>query len=133
MTLTHINPETLHRNPAFSQGVLIEPPGALLVVGGQNGVDAQGVVVGDDVESQAAQALRNVLAVLASVGATQADVAKLTVYLATGSDAASVYTAAGQVWGRHATAISVLVVSGLARADCLVEIEALAQVPEGHS
>jgi len=27
MTLTHINPESLHQNPAFSQGVLVEGPG----------------------------------------------------------------------------------------------------------
>ena len=25
MVLTHINPAALHRNPAFSQGVVIEP------------------------------------------------------------------------------------------------------------
>lgn len=37
-------------------------------------------------------------------------------------------TAAAQVWGQHPTAVTVLQVAGLARPDCLVEIEALAQV-----
>jgi len=67
MNLTHINPGSLPAHPAFSQGVLMEAGGGLLVVGGQNGVDS--------------------------------------------------------------IAISVLQVAGLARPDCLVEIDALARVP----
>jgi enamine deaminase RidA (YjgF/YER057c/UK114 family) len=131
MTLRHLNPDTLHASPAFSQGVLIEGPGALLVVGGQNGVDATGAVVSDELGAQTVQALRNVLAVLESVGASQADVAKLTIYLVAGGDVGQGYAAAQEVWGQHPTAITVLQVAGLARPDALVEIEALAQVPSG--
>jgi len=36
----HINPEGLHRNPAFSQAVVVEQPSKTIYVGGQNGVDA---------------------------------------------------------------------------------------------
>ena len=129
MTLRHINPNTLHANPAFSQGVLIEGPGALLVVGGQNGVDKTGAVVSDDFGAQSAQAMRNVLAVLESVGASQADVAKLTIYMLAGSDIMQGYAATQEVWGQHATAITVVQVAAFARPDVLVEIEALAQVP----
>ena len=68
MTLTHLNPESMHHSPAFSQGVLIEGPGSLLVVGGQNGVDATGQVVSEDPGEQSAQALRNVITVLESAG-----------------------------------------------------------------
>ena len=63
MTLTHLNPQSLATNPVFSQGVLVEG-GSLLVVGGQNGIDAEDKIVGEDVESQSAQAFRNVIAVL---------------------------------------------------------------------
>jgi len=42
MTITHINPATLHRNPVFSQGTLAEG-GRTLYVGEQNGTDAGGI------------------------------------------------------------------------------------------
>ena len=129
MPLTHLNPDALHKNPAFSQGVLIEGPGALLVVGGQNGVDATGAVVGPDLGSQTRQALRNVIAVLEDAGASQADVAKLTIYLVAPADIQAGYAAAVEVWGMHPTALTVLQVAALGRPECLVEIEALAQIP----
>jgi len=129
MTLTHINPDSMHHNPAFSQGVLVEGPGSLLVVGGQNGVDETGQVVSDDPVEQSKQALRNVITVLESAGCKQADVAKLTIYLAANVDITAAYAASQEVWGRHATAITVLFVAALGRPECLVEIEALAQVP----
>jgi len=128
MSLTHVNPESIHASPAFSQGVLIEPGGGLLVVGGQNGVDANDDVVDGGIGEQTAQAFRNVLAVLAEVGANQADVAKLTIYVVADEDIGAGFAAAQEVWGQHATAISVLQVAGLARPDCLVEIDALAQI-----
>lgn len=127
MTLTHINPETLHNNPAFSQGVLVDG-GRLLVVGGQNGIDSSGQVVGDDVRSQTAQALRNVITVLEAAGASVGDVCQLTVHLVSPADAQAAFEAAGEVWGGRPTAIIVVQVVGLARPDCLVEVSALAQV-----
>ncbi|KAE8763364.1 RidA family protein [Georgenia thermotolerans] len=127
--ITHLNPATLHHNPAFSQGVLLDGPGRLLVVGGQNGVGPDGQVVAADVHAQTAQALRNVLAVLAAAGATQEHVVKMTVHLVAGADVAAGYAAAQEVWGAHPTALTVLQVAGLGRPECLVEIEALAYLP----
>ena len=45
MGVRHINPEGLHRNPAFSQAVVVEQPAKTIYVGGQNGVDSSGRVV----------------------------------------------------------------------------------------
>jgi len=128
MTVTHLNPASLPANPAFSHGTLLAPGGRLLVVGGQNGVTKDGLV-GDDLGAQTRQALRNVLAVLAEAGAAQPDVAKLTIHLVVGQDPAAAFAAAGEVWGHHATAVTVLVVAALANPAFLVEIDALAQVP----
>jgi enamine deaminase RidA (YjgF/YER057c/UK114 family) len=64
MAITHLNPSALHANPAFSHGVHIQG-GSLVVVGGQNGTNADGEVASGDLGEQTAQALRNVLAVLA--------------------------------------------------------------------
>lgn len=133
MTVSLLNPTQLHTHPAFSQGVQVSKGASLLVVGGQNGVDAEGVVVSPDFGAQTEQALRNVLAVLAEGGATQSDVVKLTIYLVAGHDIEAGFVAAQNVWGPHPTAISVLQVSGLARPDCLVEVEAVAAVPDGDA
>ena len=59
----------------------------------------------------------------------QNGVGRLTIYLVAGPDVRVGYEAAQRVWGAHPTAVSVLQVAGLARPDCLVEIDALAQVP----
>ncbi|MEU8272220.1 hypothetical protein AB0B89_34345 [Sphaerisporangium sp. NPDC049002] len=40
MSTRHINPEGLHRSPAFSQAVVVEQPTKTIYIGGQNGVDA---------------------------------------------------------------------------------------------
>ena len=126
MTITHLNPAALHRNPAFSHGTIVDGGGRLIIVGGQNGVGADGAVVGSDLAAQTRQALRNVLAVLAAGGATQADVVKLTIYLVAGHDAREAFAASREIWGAHPTAITVLQVVGLANPGFLVEIDALA-------
>lgn len=129
MDIIHLNPETLHRNPAFSQGVLAVNPGKLLVIGGQNGVDASGQLVSDDFGAQTEQALRNLLDVLKAAGAAQENVIKLTIFMAAGQSIQAGFQASRNVWGNHATAISVLIVAGLGRPGALVEIEALAALP----
>jgi enamine deaminase RidA (YjgF/YER057c/UK114 family) len=53
MSTRHINPEGLHRSPAFSQAVVVEQPTKTIYIGGQNGVDADGKVVGPTVGEQA--------------------------------------------------------------------------------
>ena len=131
MPLVHLNPASLHVNPAFSQGVRIDPPGALVVVGGQNGVDATGNVVPGGLRAQSEQALRNVLAVLAAAGCTQEHVARMTIHLVAPADIREGFAAAQEVWGPYPTAITVLQVAALGRPECLVEIDALAQVPVG--
>jgi 2-iminobutanoate/2-iminopropanoate deaminase len=129
VAITHLNPPSLLQTPIFSQGTIIPAGSRILVVGGQNGVDAEGKVVGSSVREQSEQALRNVLAVLEAAGATQADVAKLTIYLVAGSDINEGFAAAQAVWGDHPTAITGLFVSALAAPDRLVEIEAIAALP----
>ena len=42
----HLNPPTLHRNPAYSQAVAVSGGARTIYVGGQNAVDASGAIVG---------------------------------------------------------------------------------------
>jgi 2-iminobutanoate/2-iminopropanoate deaminase len=130
MTVTHINPPSMHASPAFSQGTIVPAGARILYVGGQNGVGPDGKVVGDTLEAQTAQALRNVLAVLAEAGASQEDVAKLNIHVVEGSDINEGFAASRSVWGDHATAITVLVVPAFAIPGVLVEIDAIAALPD---
>ncbi|MBW3086852.1 2-iminobutanoate/2-iminopropanoate deaminase [Austwickia sp. TVS 96-490-7B] len=126
MALTHHIPPELNNSPVFSQGV--ESTGGLLFVGGQNGVTGDGLMA-SGFEGQTVQAYRNLLAVLADAGCRQEDVLKLTIYIVGDQDVRDGLVAAQRVWGTHPTAITVLRVSGLARPEALIEVEAVAQVP----
>jgi len=124
--ITPVDPPTLHSSPAFAQGMIV-PAGRTLYVGGQNGTDGDGVLL-DGLGAQTAQAMRNVLAVLAAAGSGPELVAKLTVYLDPGVDPGEAFAATRAVWGEHRTAVSVLAVAP-ARPGALVEVEAVAAVP----
>lgn len=131
MALTHLNPEQLASSAVFSQGVLSTRAG-VLYVGGQNGNDATGAMA-EGFATQTEQAYRNVLAVLDAAGCSTDDVLKLTIYVKGDEDVIEGLAAAQRVWGDHPTAITVLRVHGLARPDALVEIEAVAEAPEGST
>lgn len=125
--IEHVNPESLHSSPAFSQGT-IAPAGRTLYVGGQNGLDATGAMA-DGVAAQTAQAIANVRAVLDAAGATPDDVAKLTIHLADTVDPLEAYQASVAAWGEHRTAVTVLLVSRFGVPGALVEIDAVAALP----
>jgi enamine deaminase RidA (YjgF/YER057c/UK114 family) len=126
-TITHINPSELHTNPAYSQATLA-PAGQTLYIGGQNGTDSTGAIVEGGVAAQSAQAMRNVLTILAAANAGPESVVKMTVYLAEGEDLQAAFAASIQVWGQQPTAITVVRVAGLGRPEALVEIDAIALV-----
>ena len=131
MTVSRVNPETLHRNPAFSQAISVEGAHRTVYVGGQNAVDAGGNVVGQgDVAAQAEQVARNLQAVLAAADATIDDIVKLTIFLVEPNSAFPAYEAFQRVWGMPAEppAISLLYVSGLFHPHFLIEVEAVAVV-----
>jgi 2-iminobutanoate/2-iminopropanoate deaminase len=129
MNIKHINPDTLHKNPAFSQGVLVEG-GKTLYIGGQNGFLADGSLAGKDLASQTEQVYRNILEVLKAVGGSQENVVKMTIYVAKGQSIQEGFAAAQKVWGNFPTAISVVTVEslGAAGAGVLLEVDAVAVV-----
>lgn len=128
MKITHINPETMHRNPAFTQVVTVEGDARLVFVGGQNAVDAKGQIVGEDLATQTAQALKNVASALEAAGARKSDVVRLSIYVVSGQNLQEAFAVSRQVWGQHPCALTVLVVAGLANPAFLIEIEAMAAV-----
>jgi enamine deaminase RidA (YjgF/YER057c/UK114 family) len=129
MTTRHINPEGLHRSPAFSQAVVVEQPAKTIYIGGQNGVGPDGKVVGPTVGEQAGQAFRNLATVLESEGASLADIVHWTIAVVDGHSFDEGVAAFQQVWNPTdpPPAITVHVVAGLSPG-FLVEIDAVAVV-----
>jgi enamine deaminase RidA (YjgF/YER057c/UK114 family) len=128
--ITHINPESMHSNPAFSQVVRVAAGSDLVFVGGQNGVDATGHVVGPDLASQTRQAVKNLLTCLEAAGAQPEDVVKWTILIQAGESVEEGFAAFGEVWGQRPNppAITAAFVAALGVPGALVEIEAVAAV-----
>lgn len=133
MTIQRINPDTMHKNPAFTQVATVTNPTKWIFVGGQNGVDATGKVVGKDIASQSAQAYRNVITALEAAGASLQDVFKMTIYIVQGQDLRAGFAAVQAVQAEQKAQVAPPTVSGimvaaLAHPDYLIEIEAVAAV-----
>lgn len=128
--INRINPETLHTNPAFTQVATVESGARLVFVGGQNGTDGNGQIVGSDIASQSAQAFRNVLAALEAAGATMDDVVRLAIYIVQGQSLQEGFEAVMQIPEARLgpPTVTGVYVAGLARPDALIEIEAIAAV-----
>jgi 2-iminobutanoate/2-iminopropanoate deaminase len=130
MTIKRLNPDTLHKNPAFTQVAAVDKSAKLVFVGGQNGVTADGKIAGKDIASQSAQAYKNVIAALESAGATLKDVFKMNIYIVQGHSIQEGFAAVQKVQPERVEppTVSVLIVAGLANPEYLVEIEAVAAV-----
>ncbi len=90
--------------------------GDWVVCSGQVGIDpATGAVVQGGIEAQARRALDNVTGILADIGATWADVAKVTVFVATESPQSmqEVNAVYAEVLGEHRPARSTVGVAWL--------------------
>lgn len=106
--------------------------GRVVLVGGQVGWDADGRFPTGFV-AQAAQALRNILAVVAEAGGGPEHVGRLTWYVLDVEEYRASLRALGvayrDVMGRHFPAMTLVQVAGLAEPEARLEIEATAVVP----
>ncbi len=106
--------------------------GSMVFVRGQVGQDletAESVSIGDPV-GQAERAMSNIAKLLEEAGARLEHVCKITIYLTDPRFREPVYRTVGR-WLRGVYPVSTgLVVSALARPEWLVEIDAIAVIPE---
>ncbi|HEX4802156.1 MAG TPA: RidA family protein [Myxococcaceae bacterium] len=134
MRVEHLNPPELVQNPAFTQVIAVSGPYRAIYVGGQDAVDkvTRSTVGPGDVRAQTEQVFRNLKSALASAGAQLEHVVKWNVYIVTGQSAASAFEVFQREWGRkpNPPAATVLYVAGLANPDWLIEIDAIAVVPQ---
>ena len=127
---------------------MLQPPGWPRPRGYANGVKARGSVIvtagqvgwnesgefADGLVAQVAQTLANVASVLAAGGAGPEHLVRLTWYVTDVAEyrarQAEIGRAYRDVIGRNYPAMAVVEVSGLVESEALVEIEAMAVVPD---
>lgn len=130
--IIHINPDGLLKSPAYSQVVSTHGSGATIYIGGQNGINSNGEVVGKgEIQTQTVQAMYNIKTALKACGATFDNVVKLTIYIVEGQDANAAFQSSQNVIRfKNPPSITGLFVAGLTNPDYLIEIDAVAFLPE---
>lgn len=132
MPVEYLNPPAMHHSPVFSQGIVLPAGARLLLVGGQNSVDADGTIIGKgDVAKQTEKALSNMQKILDAAGAGLEDLVKVTVIIHQDADLHAAFGSWMAVWGQRPNPPTVtgFRVAGLANPDFLIEIEAQAVLP----
>jgi enamine deaminase RidA (YjgF/YER057c/UK114 family) len=127
-----LNPPGWPRPKGYSNGV--SASGRMIFTAGVIGWDENEMIVSHRLDQQFAQALRNIVAILAEDGAGPGQIVRLTIYvtdreqyLAQRDELAPLWKA---VMGSHYPAVALVEVNGLVNSAALVEIEATAVVEE---
>ena len=129
----YVNPEGLSKNPAFSQIVTTQGNGKTIYIGGQDAVNDQGEIVGkEDIAEQTEQVMKNLQIALSACGATFENLVKLSIYIVQGQDLYRGFQASQKFLDNLANppAITGFFVAALARPEYLIEIDAIAFIPE---
>ena len=126
-----LHPKDWVRTSGFSNGVAAE--GRQVFVAGQVGWNARKEIVDDDFVAQVAQALQNVVDILAEADARPEHLVRLTWYITDKREyiarSREVGEAYRRVVGRHFPAMTLVQVAALLDDRAKVEIEATAVVP----
>lgn len=131
--IKHINPDGLSKNPAFSQAVITQGTGKTIYIGGQDALDAKGTLVGKgDLKAQTQQVMQNVQTALEACGCTFDHVVKMGIYLVHGQDLRPAFEVAQQFMSKskEQPAVTGFSVPALAHPDYLLEVDAIAFLPE---
>jgi enamine deaminase RidA (YjgF/YER057c/UK114 family) len=132
LKITHINPDGLIKNPAFTNVVTVEGNAKTIYIGEINANNEAGEVIGKgDLKVQAEQVMKNIGTALHAAGADWENLIKWTVYLVQGQDIQPGFEAFQKFWGKRPNPplITVLFVPALGRPEHLLGIEAIAVVP----
>ncbi len=129
-TTRFLNPDTLTKPAAYSQ-VVVTTPGRMVFISGQVGVGSDGKLVAGDFRAQALQVFENLKAALEAVGARFEDVVKMNSYLIEIEHQAILRDVRRLYMNMAAPPASTSVrVVGFAREGVLLEVEAVAVLPE---
>ncbi len=128
-----LNPPGWMEAKGYSHG-LVAPRGQLVFVAGQVGWDGQCKFHADDLVGQAAQALRNIVAILAEAGAKPEHIVRMTWYLGDKDEYDKSQKELGKVFreiiGTYNAVMTAVQVAGFVEVGAKVEIEVTAVIPD---
>ena len=126
-----LHPVSWKRTPGYSNG--IAATGLTIFLAGQIGWDGDQQFVSDGLVGQTAQALRNIVDLLAEGGARPEHIVRMTWYLTDRDEYLANQRPLGDVYreviGKHFPAMTLVQVGALVESRAKVEIEATAVVP----
>jgi enamine deaminase RidA (YjgF/YER057c/UK114 family) len=127
-----LQPSHWPRPKGYSNGIAAS--GRTVFVSGMIGWDEKGEIVSSDFVAQVAQALRNVVEVLAEANAKPEHIVRMNWYVLDKKEYVSAYKQLGaayrEIIGSHFPAMTALQVTSLIEDAARVEIEVTAVVPE---
>jgi enamine deaminase RidA (YjgF/YER057c/UK114 family) len=125
----YLNPPSLVKPTGYSH-LVVAPDGRTVYVAGQVALDSTGQLAARDFRGQADRVFQNLRRAMESVGGSLDDLVKTTTYITDRSQIPVLREVREKYLNRRSPpASTLLVVSGLARDDLLIEIEAVAVLP----
>jgi 2-iminobutanoate/2-iminopropanoate deaminase len=123
--ITIRNPSGRPAPEGYHHGVEVSGAVRTLYIAGQIGVEPGGFTP-PGIEAQARLVYSNMKAVLAEAGMDFSNLVKTTVFLVNKGDREAFAAVRAEAMGGHKNASTLVYISGLARPDLLVEVEAIA-------
>jgi 2-iminobutanoate/2-iminopropanoate deaminase len=124
------NPDGLPVPRGSYHQVAIAEPGRIVAIAGQTASDAEGNIVGEgDIKAQTREVLRKIKVGVEAAGGTMDDVVTMTVFITDARFYREVNDTRREVLGESFPTSTLVNVVSLARPGLLIEINALAVVP----
>ncbi|HYR44744.1 MAG TPA: RidA family protein [Terriglobia bacterium] len=129
-TVQYLNPPTLSLPTGYTHVVQVHS-GRTIYIAGQVALDKSGTLVGkNDFGAQATQVFENLKLALSAAGATFDNLVKVTTFVTDMSQISTLRTIRARYYGKNAPASTLVQIGMLANEDLMIEIEAIAVVPE---
>ena len=120
--------------PIGYANAILARPGRVLALAGQVGWTAAQVFESEDLAPQFEQALKNILAILATAGGRPEHIIRITAFCIDKPRYLAARSELGRIWrslmGRHYPAMSMIFVADLLDHPAKIELEATAVIPE---
>ena len=129
-TVQYLNPSTLSVPTGYTHVVQVHS-GRTIYIAGQVAFDKSGNLVGkNDFAAQATQVFENLKLALSAAGATFDNLVKVTTFVTDMSQLPTLRAIRARYYGKNAPASTLVQIGKLANEDLMVEIEAVAVLPE---
>ena len=126
----YLNPPPLSAPTGYTHVVQVHG-GRTIYIAGQVALDKSGNVVGKgDFAAQTTQVFENLKSALAAGGATFDSLVKVTTFVTDMSQMQTLRSIRAKYYGKNAPASTLVQITKLANDDLMIEIEAIAVVPE---